>query len=245
MLTPPYGDAAELPMVVIDPGHGGHDPGAISAQKVQEKAITLAIAKLLKQHIEKSGIARVELTRSTDVFLPIEARVEFARKRKARLMISLHADSLEHNPFIGQGGSENARIRGATLYTMSETASDPETAAYAERENNADVSVGTSTPQESATVHDILTELMTRETHVLSQHFASSLMGELKPFVNMSKIPLRSARFRVLKAPDVPSVLFEMGYLSNVEDAKLLTSDIWRGAIATATTQAVKGYVGR
>ena len=218
-------------VIVIDPGHGGIDPGAIGRDGTKEKDITLAFSKKLKAQLEKSGRYRVVLTRSDDRFLKLRERVSVARALKADLFIAIHADSVKYR-----------RARGATLYTLSDTASDEEAAALAEKENKADIIGGVDLGGSPSEVTGILIELAQRESKNHSVYFARKGVARLKRVIRMTSRPLRSAGFVVLKAPDVPSVLFEMGYLSNKTDARLMSSPKWRTRAATAMARAVDSY---
>lgn len=233
-LPPPDRSKREKPLLVIDPGHGGVDSGTISASGVMEKDIVLAFAKKLQEEIEKTGKVAVLLTRTDDTFLPLGARVQFGRDHAADLFLSIHADS-EH---VGS-------VRGATVYTLSDKASDQEAAALAAKENASDLIAGLDLQQESNDVTDILVDLTRRETRNFSASFANGLVGDLASATRMIKNPKRSAGFQVLRAHDVPSVLLEIGYLSNDQDEKLLTSDEWRSRVADAVTQAVLRFFGQ
>jgi len=217
--------------VVVDPGHGGIDGGAKSANGTIEKTITLAFAQELKKKLEKSGRYNVLLTREADVFIPLDTRVAFARKHGAKLFISIHADTIRVKG-----------LRGATVYTVSDQASDAESAALADRENLADAIGGIKIKEENQDVADILVDLIRRETHGFSVSFARTLLGELASAVKLINNPHRHARFRVLRAPDVPSVLVELGYLSNAEDEQQLTSVDWRDKIADSVVEAVDAF---
>ncbi len=227
-LPPPDRSKREKPLIVIDAGHGGVDAGTVSASGVLEKDIVLAFAKKLQENLERTGKVAVLLTRTDDTFLPLGARVQFARDHAADLFLSVHADS-EHE------GS----VRGATVYTLSDRASDREAAALAAKENASDLIAGLDLQQEADEVTDILVDLTRRETRNFSAAFANGLVGDLATATRMIKNPHRSAGFQVLRAHDVPSVLVEIGYLSNDQDEKLLTSDEWRSRVAGAITQAV------
>ena len=217
--------------VVIDPGHGGIDSGAIGKAGTLEKDVVLAFAKLLKGKLEATGDYEVAMTREDDTFLRLGDRVEFARQHHADLFISIHADSFR-----------GADIRGATVYTLSEKASEQMAASIAESENKSDVLAGLEIAEAEDDVADILIDLARRETKSFSVVFARNLVQQLKPSVNLFKRPHQQAGFVVLKAPDVPSALVELGYLSNAEDEKLLLSDEWRQKTADAITKSIHDY---
>jgi N-acetylmuramoyl-L-alanine amidase len=200
------------PLIVIDPGHGGIDPGALGAN-LTEKELTLSVAKILKQELEDTGKFRVLLTRSRDVYIPLRDRFGLAREKGAELFISLHADS--HN---------NPLTRGASVYTLSEKASDAESAALAAKENKSDIIAGVDLSKQSNVVSTILIDLAQRDTKNMSTRFASLLVRELKDQTLLLGNTHRFAGFAVLKAPDVPSVLLEMGYISSSKDEALLGS---------------------
>jgi N-acetylmuramoyl-L-alanine amidase len=222
------------PLIVIDPGHGGPDNGAIAENGEMEKAIVLEFAQALSDRLEKTGKYRVMMTRTDDRFVALGERVRLARGQGAALFVSIHADALAAR-------NEND-VRGATVYTVSDTASDVEAARLAEAENKADAIAGVDLSSEPEEVADILIDLTQRETKNFSHHFARSVVGELKNSAKLHKHPLKSAGFKVLKAPDVPSVLIELGYMSNKDDLKLMTSETWRGKTTTALTQAVNTF---
>ncbi len=226
--------ADEKPVVVLDPGHGGVDPGAKSANGVQEKDVVLAFAKRLRNKLEASDRYHVFMTRDGDTFLPLKERVEYAREKGAGLFISLHADYFP---------AEIDDARGATVFTLSEQASDAEAKALAAKENFSDAIAGVELPDDSdEVVTNILIDLAQRETNNRSVVMARSIVGELAAKGRLHTKQLRSAGFRVLKAPDVPSVLLELGFLSNEEDEKQLTSDAWRDRMAGAISDAVDNY---
>lgn len=214
--------------VVIDPGHGGIDGGAEGLHGTVEKDITLSFARELRDAIEAAGRHDVFMTRDDDSFLRLDERVRIARQHEADLFISVHADTINLKG-----------IRGATVYTISEKASDSLAAAAAKRENLADAVAGIELADENQHVADILFDLTRRETHGFSVSFARSLVGELTGAVELINNPLRSAGFRVLRAPDVPSVLVELGYLSNPDDEKQLTDKEWRLRAARSIAAAV------
>jgi N-acetylmuramoyl-L-alanine amidase len=221
------------PLVVLDPGHGGIDNGTKAATGETEKVMVLEFAMLLRDKIEKTGKYRVVMTRTDDSFVALADRVQFARLRQASLFISIHADALPR----GEGDAQ-----GATIYTLSETASDAEAGRLAEAENRADVIAGLDLSSEPNDIADILIDLAQRETKTFSVQFARTLVGEMRNAARLHKHPLKSAGFRVLKAPDVPSVLVELGYVSNRQDFKSLTSDAWRGKTADSIVQAVDHF---
>ena len=193
----------------------------------------LEFSLLLREQIEKTGKYRVVMTRSDDTFVPLAERVNLARARQAWLFISIHADALAR----GDGDAQ-----GATIYTLSETASDAASARLAEDENRADAIAGLDLSAEPGDVADILIDLARRETKTFSMQFARGLVTEMRNATRLHKDPLRSAGFRVLKAPDVPSVLVELGYVSNRGDLKSLTSEAWRNRTAASIAKAIDTY---
>lgn len=224
------------PLIVIDPGHGGIDNGTRAASGELEKSIVLEFSLLLREHIEKSGKYRVFMTRTDDTFVPLAERVNMARARQAGLLISIHADALAR----GDGDAQ-----GATIYTLSDTASDAASARLAESENRADAIAGLDLSAEPDDVAGILFDLALRETKTFSVQFARGLVAEMRNAARMHKDPLRSAGFRVLRAPDVPSVLIELGFVSNRGDLKLLTSEAWRGRTAASVARAIETYFAK
>jgi N-acetylmuramoyl-L-alanine amidase len=227
----PDGAVATLPLVVIDPGHGGVDVGAASKHGELEKNIVLEFAKTLRAKIEAQGRLRAMLTRGDDVFIALEDRVRFARQHGASLFISIHADTLGE-----------ASVQGATIYTVASRASDAESARIAEKENLADQAAGLDQQAASEEIGDILFDLARRETRALSRDFAGRLVGKWRDAGSLNKNPSRSAGFVVLKAHDVPSVLIELGYLSSEKDLANLTSPQWRDHAAATTAEAIDGY---
>ncbi|MGF1604771.1 MAG: N-acetylmuramoyl-L-alanine amidase [Rhodothalassiaceae bacterium] len=225
----PRGDRRRV--IVIDPGHGGVDPGTLSSTGVPEKQVVLDIAKTIKARLEQEGAYQVVLTRDSDIFLPLRERIAVARAAGADLFLSVHADALD-----------NGRVRGATVYTLSESASDAEAAALARKENKSDLIAGIDLGNEAPEVTNILIDLAQRETMNFSARFAGFLIPELKRRHVVRTNSHRFAGFVVLKAPDVPSILLETGYLSNVQDARLLTSAKGRDALAESVTQAINRY---
>jgi N-acetylmuramoyl-L-alanine amidase len=229
----PEEKADTRPLIVVDPGHGGIDNGTQAASGELEKSIVLQFSLALREHIEKNGKYRVLMTRTDDTFIPLAERVNIARARQAGLFISVHADALAR----GDGDAQ-----GATIYTLSETASDAAAAQLAESENRADAIAGLDLSTEPDDVAGILYDLALRETKTFSVQFARALVSEMRNATRMHKEPLRSAGFRVLKAPDVPSVLVELGYVSNRGDLKSLTSEAWRNRTAASIARAVDAY---
>jgi N-acetylmuramoyl-L-alanine amidase len=223
------------PLIVIDPGHGGIDNGT-QASGESEKNLVLAFGLALRDRIEKSGKYRVVMTRSDDTFIPLDDRVKIARNQSAALFVSIHADALPKH----EGDAE-----GATIYTLSDKASDKEAERLAETENRADAIGGVNLTQEPTEVADILIDLAQRETRTFSNRFAHLLAGEMKNSARMYKHPLKSAGFRVLKAPDVPSVLVELGYVSNKGDLEHLVSENWRSKTVGSMAQAIDTFFAK
>jgi N-acetylmuramoyl-L-alanine amidase len=223
------------PVIVIDPGHGGPDNGTQSGTEV-EKNLVLGFALILRDRIEKGGKFRVVMTRTDDTFIPLDDRVKFARSQSAALFVSIHADALPRHEGDAQG---------ATIYTLSDRASDAEAERLAEAENKADAIGGVNLTSEPTEVADILIDLAQRETRTFSNRFARLLMGEMKTVTRMHKNPLKSAGFRVLKAPDVPSVLVELGYVSNKDDMEHLASENWRTRTAGSVAHAIDMFFAK
>ncbi|MSP46980.1 MAG: N-acetylmuramoyl-L-alanine amidase [Xanthobacteraceae bacterium] len=221
------------PIVVLDPGHGGIDNGAVAASGVMEKDLVLEFTIQLRDAIERSGKYRVVMTRTDDTFIPLVDRIRMARIRQAALFVSIHADAIKK----GEGEAQ-----GATVYTLSETASDAEAGRLAESENRADVIAGIDMSHEPGDVADILIDLAQRETKAFSLHFAKTLVADMKKVAKMHKQPMKSAGFKVLKAPDVPAVLIELGYVSSKEDLKQLTSGAWQSKTAAAIGEAIDNF---
>jgi N-acetylmuramoyl-L-alanine amidase len=220
------------PVIMIDPGHGGIDPGAAASGHVVEKDLVLSFAQRLKKKLEANGRYKVLMTRDEDVFVSLGARVKAARAAQADLFISIHADSIS-------GGQD---VRGLTVYTGSERASDADSARLADRENKADAAAGVESGDMPDDVSDILQELTLRETRGFSHGFATRLVGEFDTVARLNKNPHRQARFQVLRAHDVPSVLVELGYLSSQKDLDLLMSEEWRSKMASAMAVAVDRF---
>lgn len=231
-----YGPAdSNRPLVIIDAGHGGHDPGAINKSSgLREKDVTLAIARTIRDQLVASGRVRVALTREDDRFLVLQERYGIARSMNADLFISVHADSADADD-----------ATGATIYTLSETASDREAARLAARENRADIINGVNLDGQSSDVSSILIDLTQRESMALSANFAQLLQREAAPYVSFRTLYHRFASLVVLKAPDIPSVLFETGYISNARDAARLSSSAGQRQIAQGVTRAIEVHFAR
>lgn len=224
-------DPKRKKIVVLDPGHGGKDPGAIGRSwRTYEKNITLSMGKELKKQLEAKGF-KVYMTRSTDIFIPLRKRVAIARSYHADLYISLHADS-----------TVNRNAQGLSIYTLSETASDKEAAALAERENKADIIDGMDFSDNSPEINDVLISLSQNDSRNKSSKFAGYVVGEMKRIVKLVNNTHKFAGFAVLKAPDVPSVLVELGYVSNYTEEKNLRLPAYRSKLAAAITRAVVKY---
>lgn len=221
---------APLPLVVIDPGHGGRDPGTIGASGVQEKQVVLAAAQELRRRLEGGRICRVAMTRTRDTFVPLADRVEMARRREAALFLSIHADSAPG-------------ARGASVYTLSETASDAMSEALARRENRADLAGGLRLPSVSPEVQRILISLMRQETRAGSARLARLAVRELGEEVPLLPNTHREAAFVVLKAPEIPSALIELGFLSDPRDEAALRRPEHRARLARAIGRAVRGWL--
>jgi N-acetylmuramoyl-L-alanine amidase len=220
-----------LPLVMLDPGHGGKDPGAIGVSGTYEKHVAFAAAQELKRQLEAGGRCRVVLTRTRDIFIPLPERVAIAQRRGAALFMSMHADALGDHT-----------VRGASVYTQSGTASDPQTAALAMRENSAD-RFGPGLNGMPPDVAQILASLVRQETRQGSARVARHLVDTLAPSVGVLPNPARHANFAVLKAADVPSVLVEMGFMSNQLDEAALRRADHRARVAAALKQAVEAYL--
>jgi N-acetylmuramoyl-L-alanine amidase len=221
------------PIVVIDPGHGGIDSGAIGEDGLIEKDVTLKFGLELARQLRLGADVEAMLTRDGDTFLSLTERVDIAQRRQADLLVSIHADSVKED-----------YVRGATVYTLSDDASDALAAAMAERENRSDILAGLALDDQPDEVVDILFDLARRETRNLSIRFAKSLVEDMEGEVPLNSNPWRRAAFKVLKAPDVPSVLLELGYLSNAEDEKLFRSPAWPRAEAETVARAIEDFLG-
>jgi N-acetylmuramoyl-L-alanine amidase len=225
---------ASRPLVVIDPGHGGYDPGA-GQSPLLEKQLTLQLALALRDELLREGGIRVAMTREDDRFLLLPERSGIARRLKADLFLSIHADSVE-----GDGLAQ-----GASVYTLSERGTNETAARLAARENRSDMINGVSLASTSDTVSAILVDLSQREAQAKSNAFARLILREVNGRLRLHDRDVQSAAFVVLKSPDMPSVLFESGYVSNPEEAAMLSSPQGRAAFATALGQAIRAYFAR
>lgn len=243
-LAPPNGEIglppiqgpldASRPLVVIDAGHGGHDPGA-GSEPLLEKDITLGLARALRDELLRGGGIRVAMTRDDDRFLLLPERSGIARRLNADLFLSIHADSVEGN----------AEAQGASIYTLSERGTNETAARLAARENRADTVNGVSLAGTSDAVSAILVDLSQRDTQARSEQFAGLILREIADELPLHDRTVQSAAFVVLKSPDMPSVLFESGYVSNPDEAARLASAEGRATFARATAQAIRAYFAR
>lgn len=220
--------------VVIDPGHGGIDSGAVGISGTIEKNVTLAFSRLLAEKLNKFPGIKARLTREDDRFIALDERVRIARQLNAHLLISIHADTIR-----------DKSLRGATVYTLSEKASDEVAHAVAQQENLSDAIGGVAVEIDDQKVADILIDLTRRETKQFSNQFAQVMVESLKHKTRMINNPHRSAGFRVLKAPDVPSVLVELGYLSNPDDEKAVSNTRWQAELADEMAGAIQAYAAK
>ena len=234
------------PLIVIDPGHGGIDAGALGhGTGTPEKEVTLDFSMTLKKKLEETGKYRVYATRTEDVFVPLDERAQEASRQMANLLISIHADALDAKR-VGEKGL--LEVRGGTIYTLSEQASDEQAKLLALNENRADLQAGFGTdqalpPAVTAELNSILSDLETRGKKNRSLALANYLIDHMHSKMKFNLRPQRSANLRVLKAVGIPAVLIELGYLSNPDDEKLLTSPEWRKATAAALASAVDSFM--
>ena len=226
----PRKQANSKPVIVLDAGHGGVDPGALG-RKAREKSVTLNFTRELAKQLRKTGKYKVYLTRNRDIYIPLRQRVNIARKHNADLFISIHADAIKRK-----------NVRGMSIYTLSETASDKEAAALAKKENQSDIIAGIDFADQPPEVANILIDLAQRETKNLSVKFANLVVDNARGKTRLLDRTHRFAGFRVLKAPDVPSVLIELGFLTNRSDEKQLLSTAWRRKVAGAVVNSVNGF---
>jgi N-acetylmuramoyl-L-alanine amidase len=227
----PRDDAPKPFTVVLDAGHGGIDGGARGIRGTEEKDVTLGFGRELRDLLSANPNVRVILTRDDDVFLPLAERVRIARQHEADIFIAIHADTISAHG-----------LRGATVYTNSDTASDDLALAVARNENLSDAVAGLAVESQNAEVSDILIDLMRRETQTFSVSLANTVLGQFEGKIRLINNPHRSARFMVLRAPDVPSILVELGYLSNPQDERLLNDPKWRTQAANLLKKAIEAY---
>ena len=223
---------APKPLIVLDPGHGGQDPGAIGANGVHEKTIVFALAKELKKQLEATGKYRVLMTRTKDVYIRLHERVAYARKHEADLFVSIHADSIK-----------KPGVSGVSIYTLSEKASDKQTARLAAKENLSDAIAGFDVQVEDEEVSNILVDLAMRDTMNQSKFVANTMVDHFEVTgVKTLENPHRFAGFAVLKAADIPSILVEAGFISNKKEARLLTQPKHRAKLAKALLNGINAY---
>ncbi len=224
--------APPLPLVMLDPGHGGRDPGAIGVSGTYEKHVAFAAAGELARRLAAAGRCRVHLTRAQDVFIPLEERVAIAQQHGAALFVSVHADALgDHS------------VRGASVYTLSDAASDAQSAALAARENSADRFATPGMRGLAPEVAQILGSLVRRETRIGSARLQHDMVGSLGASTTLLENPARHARFAVLRAADIPSVLVEMGFMSSPADEAALRRPEHRAAVVAAMGRAITGWL--
>ena len=232
-LPPVLGPAdASRPLVVIDAGHGGHDPGASGPGGAREKGLTLALALAVRDALLADGRVRVAMTRSDDRFLVLQERAGIARRLHADLFVSIHADA-----------AEAGDASGATVYTLSDKGSDALADALAARENRADMINGVSLDGKDDVVSGFLVDLSRQRMRASAQRFAGLVHREAADVLHFREVPLKQAAFVVLKSPDLPSVLLEAGYVSNAEDVRLMTSRAWRDRFGTALARAISIFL--
>lgn len=231
--TPPRTEPPkQKPLIIIDPGHGGKDPGAVGHGGKHEKDVVFALSKELKKQLEASGAYRVQLTRNNDRYIRLSERVKIARRNDADLFLSIHADSIN-----------KASVSGASVYTLSERASDAQTAKLAARENRSDIIAGVDLGVEDKEVANILVDLARRDTMNQSKFFAEKLVKNFKANgIRTLQNPHRHAGFAVLKAPDIPSVLVEAGFMSNRKEANMLSGYSYRARVAGALKDGIDTY---
>ena len=231
--------ARTKPLIVIDPGHGGIDPGAQGSQGY-EKDVVLAVSREIRRALAASRRYEVVMTRTTDVFVSLDQRVRVSRQNQADLFVSVHADSLAQKELA-------QNIRGATVYTLSEKATDDRSRRLAEKENAADILAGLnvkSGPNDDQVRH-ILFDLVRRESANFANDFRGLLLQQLRPKLTLAKDPTRSAPFKVLRQPGSPAVLIELGYMSNAEDEKLLGTPAWQRGVGEAVARSIDDYFAR
>ena len=232
-VPPPKPEVDSRRTIVIDAGHGGIDPGSVGPTGRLEKQLTLAYAQELKRQLEAGGRYRVAFTRNKDIFIRLRDRIARAQDAGGDLFVSLHADT-----------HDRKSLRGSSVYTLSDTASDAEAEALAARENKSDIIAGINLSDQSEAVSKILIDLAQRETMNLSRNFANMLVEQLVERIRLLPRPHRFADFAVLKSPTIPSVLVELGYMSNKAEEKLLHSEGHRRELSGAITRAIDEFFG-
>ncbi len=230
-------DENAKPVIVIDPGHGGIDGGAVGAANVVEKDLVLAVSRQLRQLLAATGRYDVRMTRATDTFVSLDARVAFSRAAEASLFVSLHADSVA-DAALAQ------KAHGATIYTLSETATNSAAQRLADKENAADARVGLSASSlsESEQIKSILSDLVHRETQNFSMKFKKLVVDRMGRDRLLARDPARAAAFRVLRQENTPSVLIELGFLTNAEEVQEMQTPAWQQKVARAITTAVDAF---
>ncbi len=225
------------PIIIIDPGHGGRDPGAVAAGGALEKDVVLAVGQRLKLILSASGRYDLRMTRETDVSVPLATRVATSTAAHASLFISIHADTFTGLPLA-------TAVRGGSVYILSDKASNQTAQMLADKENTADARSGLETGKETgdAAVNDFLSDLMFRETQTFAAHFQNILVQKLRGAITLAREPARAASFQVLKQPGAPAVLVELGYMSHAQDIALLQSPDWQNQVANAIARAVDAY---
>lgn len=224
------------PVIILDPGHGGVDPGAIGSKGTLEKNIVLNFSRILRKQLLATGRYRVEMTRDIDTYIPLHNRVKFGRSKGASLFISIHADS------ISRKRRRRNKVRGASIYILSEKASDEEARTLAALENRSDIIAGVELPESENPVSSILIDLAQRESNALSLMFAKLQLKHMRGSIKMHGYRTRSAGFRVLKAPDTPSILLELGYLSSIHDERNLKSKKWLRKMAKTVVKSIHSF---
>lgn len=239
-VKPAQPSARSRPVVVVDPGHGGLDPGAVVNKVYLEKIIALAVGRRLAKRLRNGGRFDVVMTRKRDTFVSLDDRVERARAKNGDVFISLHADSIE-------GGAKAAQAQGAAVYILSHKASDAEAKRLADKENSADLLAGILPKQGGGDegVRNILVDLLKRETEQKSSRLQKLLVGAMRGKVSLSRKPSRSAAFRVLKQTETPAVLIELGYMTNPSDLKRMRQADWQNRMAAAIAGAIERYFGQ
>ncbi|MCB1510984.1 MAG: N-acetylmuramoyl-L-alanine amidase [Hyphomicrobiaceae bacterium] len=229
------GAKRRVPVIVIDPGHGGPDPGAVGAANVYEKTIALAVSRVLRQRLAARRRYKVIMTRTRDIFVSLEDRVALSKTVGADLFLSIHADATER---------QTPGVRGASIYTLSHRASNAAARLFAQKENAADVLAGfpIANTASAGAVENILIDLLKRETEAFSYRAREALIASMRGTVKLARDPRRAAAFKVLKQTRTPSVLIELGYISNPHDHREMRTERWQRAAAEAIARAVDAF---